>query len=141
MVEAHRTPDLTVWYDGDCPLCRAEIDLLRHLDEAGRILFVDLSVGLPCPLDRETMKQRFHAQEAGGPLLSGADAFAAMWRAIPPLAPLGEAARRPRLLAVLERAYGVFLKVRPLLQRLLGGYGRRSRRGPAKIGPDLSHHA
>lgn len=141
MVEARKTPDLTVWYDGDCPLCRTEVDLMRHLDEAGRILFVDLSVGLPCPLDRETMKQRFHAQEAGGPLLSGAEAFAAMWRAIPPLAPLGEAARNSRLSAFLEWAYGVFLRIRPFLQRLLGGYGRRTSGGAVKNGPELRRSA
>jgi predicted DCC family thiol-disulfide oxidoreductase YuxK len=112
---------LTVWYDGDCPLCRNEIALLRAMDRAGRIAFVDLSVGLPCPIDRMAMKMRFHAQEAGGPLLSGAEAFAAMWRAVPPLAPFGRMARTPWLLRMLEALYVAFLKVRPLLQTLAGG--------------------
>lgn len=118
------TKRLTVWYDGDCPLCRNEIALLRALDRAGQIAFVDLSVGLPCPIDRMAMKMRFHAQEAGGPLLSGAEAFAAMWRAVPPLAPFGRMARTPWLLGVLEALYVAFLKVRPLLQILAGGVPR-----------------
>lgn len=115
------TRRLTVWYDGDCPLCRNEIAVLKALDRADRIAFVDLSVGLPCPIDRMAMKMRFHAQEPGGPLLSGAEAFAAMWRAVPPLAPFGRMARAPWLLRVLEALYVAFLKVRPLLQALAGG--------------------
>jgi hypothetical protein len=42
-----------------------------------------------------------------------------MWRAIPLLRPLGLAARSPWVLAPLERLYVAFLRVRPLLQRLL----------------------
>jgi predicted DCC family thiol-disulfide oxidoreductase YuxK len=115
------TQRLTVWYDGDCLLCRNEIAMLKALDRAGRIAFVDLSVGLPCPIDRMAMKMRFHAQEPGGPLLSGAEAFAAMWRAVPPLAPFGRMARTPWVLRLLEALYVMFLKIRPLLQTLAGG--------------------
>jgi hypothetical protein len=49
-------------------------------------------------------------------VLSGA-AFAAMWRAVPLLRPLGLAARNGLVLAGLERLYGLFLRVRPRLQR------------------------
>jgi hypothetical protein len=49
-------------------------------------------------------------------LLDGAAAFAAMWRAIPLLSPLGHAARLPPLLWLLERAYRGFLRIRPRLQ-------------------------
>ena len=70
-----------------------------------------------CPIDRRVLLARFHAQE-GDRLLSGAAAFAAMWRAIPVLRPLGLAARNAVVLALLEKLYGGFLKVRPKLQRL-----------------------
>ena len=46
-----------------------------------------------CPLAHEDLLARFHAREDGR-LLSGAAAFAAMWRAIPLLRPLGEAGPR-----------------------------------------------
>jgi predicted DCC family thiol-disulfide oxidoreductase YuxK len=110
---------LTVWHDGDCPLCRREIALMRRLDTHGAIDFVDASDPATCPRDRAEMLARFHAREAGGPLLSGAAAFAAMWRAIPVLRPLGEAARNRLVLSVLERLYLRFLRVRPYLQRWL----------------------
>jgi predicted DCC family thiol-disulfide oxidoreductase YuxK len=110
---------LTVWFDGGCPLCRREIALIRRLDRRGRIDFVDVAEGTKvpdCPTDRSALLARFHARE-GDRLLSGAAAFAAMWRAIPWLRPLGEAARFPPLLALLELAYVGFLRVRPTLQR------------------------
>jgi hypothetical protein len=50
--------------------------------------------------------------------VSGAAAFAAMWRAIPVLRPLGLLARATPVLWLLERAYRGFLVIRPRLQRL-----------------------
>jgi predicted DCC family thiol-disulfide oxidoreductase YuxK len=109
---------LIVWYDAACPLCRREIALMQRLDRAGAIRFVDATQDdLSCPIDRADLLARFHASE-NGVMLSGAAAFAAMWRAIPLLRPLGLAARQRWILALLERAYGQFLKIRPRLQRL-----------------------
>ena len=109
---------LTVWHDGICPLCRREIALMRRLDRRGAIRFVDASVDGPtaCPTDRTALLQRFHACE-DGMMLDGAAAFAAMWRAIPVLRPLGLAARQPKVLAALDWLYALFLAVRPTLQR------------------------
>lgn len=110
---------LTVWHDGSCPLCRREIALMRRLDRRGAIEFVDASdPGTTCPADRDALLARFHASEDGR-MVSGAAAFAAMWRAIPVLRPLGLAARNSVVLAVLERTYRGFLRVRPRLQALM----------------------
>lgn len=109
-----------VWFDGACPLCLREIALMRRLDRRGSITFVDVAAGADpsCPIDRAQLLARFHAEE-DGVVLSGAAAFAAMWRAIPLLRPLGLAARHPAALRLLEAAYVRFLKIRPRLQRLL----------------------
>lgn len=110
---------LTVWHDGGCPLCAREIALMRRLDRAGAIEFVDAAdAGATCPLDRAELLARLHAREDGR-MLSGAAAFAAMWRAIPLLRPLGLLARNRIVLAALERGYVRFLRVRPRLQRWL----------------------
>ncbi|WP_419815536.1 thiol-disulfide oxidoreductase DCC family protein [Glacieibacterium sp.] len=107
---------VTVWHDGGCPLCAREIALMRRLDRAGAIDFVDAAdADTSCPIDRSAMLARFHAVEDGR-LLSGAAAFAAMWRAIPLLRPLGLLARNPTVLALLERIYLRFLAIRPRLQ-------------------------
>lgn len=108
---------LEVWFDGGCPLCRREIALMRRLDRRGAIVFTDAADGAAsCPIDRAGLLARFHARE-DGVILSGAAAFAAMWRAIPLLRPLGLAARNRTVLAVLERLYRAFLQIRPTLVR------------------------
>lgn len=113
---------LKVWFDGGCPLCRREIALMRRLDRKGVIDFVDLDVGgVDCPIDRADLLGRFHALEDAR-LVSGAAAFAAMWRAIPLLRPFGLAARSPIMLAGLERLYVAFLRIRPRLQRIAGRF-------------------
>ncbi len=107
-----------VWFDGACPLCTREIALMRRLDRRGNITFLDVAQGVDpsCPIDRATLLARFHAEE-DGVIHSGAAAFAAMWRAIPILRPLGLAARNAAVLRLLEAVYVRFLKVRPRLQR------------------------
>ena len=110
---------IIVWYDGACPLCIREIALMRRLDTRRSIDFLDIApADAVCPLDRELMLARFHASE-DGVILSGAAAFAAMWRAIPLLKPLGFIARNRLVLGLLERLYNLFLIIRPRLQKLL----------------------
>ncbi len=100
---------------------------MRRLDKRQAISFVDVtSENSVCPIDPQELLARFHAQE-NGVMLSGAAAFAAMWRAIPVLRPLGLAARNRWVLAGLERLYLVFLKHRPKLQRFV----RRLEKRPA----------
>ncbi|MBD0271136.1 MAG: DUF393 domain-containing protein [Acetobacteraceae bacterium] len=124
-------PDVLVWFDGACPLCRREIAWMRRLDRRNAIAFVDVSRavaqggGAACPIDRSALLARFHALEDGR-LLSGAAAFAAMWRAVPLLRPLGLAARNRFVLAGLERLYGLFLRVRPRLQRAARRWEKRA---------------
>lgn len=111
------TPRVTVWFDSCCPLCRREIALMRRLDRRGAIQFVDAcDPDTACPLDRADLLSRFHAQEKGR-LLSGAAAFAAMWRAVPLLRPLGLLAGWPPAAPLFEAAYTGFLRIRPRLQK------------------------
>ena len=110
---------ITVWYDGSCPLCLREIALMRRWDTQKAIEFIDVaSSDAACPLDRSLLLKRFHACEDGN-MLSGAAAFAAMWRAIPLLRPLGLIAKNKVILAGLERLYLGFLRIRPRIQRAL----------------------
>lgn len=116
---------LTVWFDGGCPLCLREIALMRRLDTRRAIDFIDVADGqTSCPIDRAQLLARFHARE-DGEMRSGAAAFAAMWRVIPLLRPLGIVARNPLVLRSLEWLYLKFLRVRPRLQAMLA---RRSAR-------------
>ena len=93
---------------------------MRRLDTRGAIHFVDAiqSEAEACPIDRRELLARFHAQENDA-LVSGAAAFAAMWRAIPILRPIGLLARSPTVLRSLETVYLGFLHIRPALQRFI----------------------
>lgn len=110
---------VVVYHEGACPLCAREITLMRRLDRRRRIRFVDAAdPSATCPIDRTALLARFHAVE-DGVLYSGAAAFAAMWRAIPLLRPLGLAARWKPLERLLEALYCRFLPYRTRLQALL----------------------
>lgn len=117
-MSASNPTSVTVWYDGGCPLCVREIALMKKLDRNDNIRIVDVDDdGATCPINRELLLRRFHAREGeDGPLLAGAAAFAAMWRAVPGFRPLGLLARNRGVLWVLERMYRLFLVFRPAIQ-------------------------
>ena len=123
-------PRLTVWYDGACPLCAREIALMRRLDETGQVNFVDLETTQETPLPRQAMLDRFHVSAPDGTTRAGAAAFAALWRQLPATRPLGRLASWPPLLAVLERAYDLFLRFRPRLQALVRRWDARRQGRP-----------
>lgn len=120
--------DLTVYYDGGCPLCRAEIGHYRRSGGAGRLAFVDVSgegaAALGPDLDRAAALRRFHVRGPDGRLTDGAAAFARLWLALPGWRWLGRLlslrvfGRRP-LLVPAEAAYRLSLPLRPFLARML----------------------
>jgi predicted DCC family thiol-disulfide oxidoreductase YuxK len=123
-------PALTVLYDGACPLCRREIDLYRGLDARTPVCFADVSdPAAPLPgvgLTRPQLLARFHVQKGDGTVLSGAAAFIALWAALPGWRWLARAAQLPGAAWMLERAYRLFLHLRPALQGLAARWERRA---------------
>lgn len=114
------TPALTVLYDGACPLCRREIGVYRGLQSSRAVCFADVSdtaQPLPPGTTREQLLARFHVRNTDGRLLSGAQAFLALWAALPGWRWLALAGRLPGVAWAMERFYRLFLRVRPALQR------------------------
>lgn len=110
--------ELTVYYDGACPLCRREIGLYQGCRGAEAIDFVDVSRPgvVPGPdLDRDTALARFHVRDAEGRLHSGAAGFAALWTHLPAWRPAAVLARIPLVLPIMEAAYRGFLRIRPFI--------------------------
>ncbi|MEM8853833.1 MAG: DUF393 domain-containing protein [Pseudomonadota bacterium] len=110
--------DLVVYYDDSCPLCRREIAFYRGRTEAA---FIDVSdpANAPGDLKPEEAMARFHVRD-GEQLLSGAAAFAALWRRTKGMKLLGRLAALPGIVTVLEGGYRAFLVVRPRLQAFMG---------------------
>jgi predicted DCC family thiol-disulfide oxidoreductase YuxK len=130
--DAHPAPPLTVLYDGACPLCRREIGLYRGLRSDTPLCFADVSdpaaQALPSGSSREQLLARFHVMHPDGRLLSGAEAFLALWAALPGWRWLALAGRLPGAPWLMERAYRGFLRLRPGLQRGALWLERRTRR-------------
>ncbi|MGX7708127.1 thiol-disulfide oxidoreductase DCC family protein [Methylobacterium sp. Gmos1] len=125
--------DLTVYYDGACPLCRAEIGHYRACAGAEGVTFVDLATirddaALGPGLDRAAALGRFHVREADGRLASGAAAFARLWRQLPAWRWLGRLVEirvlgMAPVLRLAEAAYRLFLPLRPHIAKVLSRSG------------------
>jgi predicted DCC family thiol-disulfide oxidoreductase YuxK len=110
---------LTVYFDGSCPMCRAEIAIYRRLPQSAVIDWVDVSSGpdLGGALSCEAAMARFHVRDPQGRLYSGAAAFSQMWRLFPGWRWLGWLSAVPPMSWLFELAYRLFLPVRPRLQK------------------------
>lgn len=119
---------ITVFFDGACPLCIREIGLLRRLDKRERIAFQDVSppdAAEFCPISQEILLARFHVQRADGKIVDGAEAFTEAYAQIPWFSWLRPVGRFPPSRAILNAIYSVFLKVRPALQKAAHKLERR----------------
>lgn len=105
-----------VFFDGACPLCRAEIALYRN--QGAEATFTDIAGegAPPEEIGRETALKRFHVRRADGRLLSGGAAFAELWKRTPGWRWLGHIAAAPPFVWIGEGAYRLFLLIRPSIQ-------------------------
>ncbi|HEX8416028.1 MAG TPA: DUF393 domain-containing protein [Methylobacterium sp.] len=126
--EPDGTGALTVYHDGGCGLCAAEIAIYKRTRGADTLTFVDVAAGeagerLSADLSREAALSRFHVRDASGRLTSGAAAFALLWLSLPRWRWLGRIVGAPAVLPLAERAYQAFLPLRPHLARVLVNLG------------------
>lgn len=111
---------LTVFYDGACPLCEREIAFYRRREGADRVAWIDVSEStanrIAPGLSKDQALARFHVRTSDGRLVSGGKAFARLWAALPAFRLLGRVFQVPPLAWLLDRAYLLFLGIRPRLQ-------------------------
>ena len=112
--------NLTVLYDGDCPICEREIEYYQRQNGADALNWLDIGVssGERCPpqVSRAVALSRFHVICGNGEVLRGAEAFSAIWLSLPSFKRLGAIARKRPFIYILKFAYELFLIVRPSLQ-------------------------
>ena len=126
--DAQRCDGLTVMFDGSCPLCRREVSVYRGLEPLQPLRWLDVSADTNPVTDAEMKSRfmsRFHVQRADGELLSGAQAFVALWLQLPGWRWVGRAALLPGATALLELLYVRFLRIRPAIQRVMRALERR----------------
>jgi predicted DCC family thiol-disulfide oxidoreductase YuxK len=122
--------NLTVLYDGSCPLCNAEIAHYRDIAVDRSISFEDVAANPAfagtCGLTPDAALTRFHVR-VGDQILSGAAAFAALWKELPGAWRfLGTVASLPFLSGAFELIYRLFLRVRPHIQRAFAARQRQT---------------
>ena len=115
-----KRPKSTVYFDGSCSLCRAEIGHYRREDKAGALRFVDISATGASPpegITQERAMKRFYVRASDGRVLSGAEAFVEVWTRLPRWRWAARAASLPGAVIALEWGYMLFLTVRPFFSR------------------------
>ena len=118
---------LTIFYDGRCPLCAAEMKQLRQLDAAGKLRLEDIN--------RSDFKQRFphidpveadrvlHGQWANGTLIFGLDVTQQAWALVGRHRWL-KLLRLPLVRWFADFGYLFFARYRRQISRLLTGSSR-----------------
>jgi len=112
----------TVFFDGSCALCRAEIGYYRRQDQSAALCFVDVSqtgAAIPAGISQQNAMERFHVRASDGRIVSGAAAFVEIWSRLPKWRWAARAATLPGALTVLEFGYRMFLPVRPAISGLV----------------------
>ncbi len=116
-------PKSTVYFDGSCSLCRAEIGYYRRKDQDHALCFVDISETGAVPpegITQERAMKRFHVRASDGRVLSGAAAFVEVWTRLPRWRWAARLAGLPGVTPLLEVGYRLFLPIRPYLSKAFG---------------------
>lgn len=108
--------DVEVFFDGECPLCTKEIDLVRRLDRRSRVRFVDIAAPSFDAVARvgrthDELMARIHARLPDGNLVEGVEVFRLMYAAVG-LGPLVALTRLPGITQLLDASYTWFAKNR-----------------------------
>lgn len=128
MADVDTPAQATVYFDGACPLCTAEIKHYKAQDGGDQLCFVDASqadAALGSDLNAETAMRRFHVRLSDGTLVSGARAFAAIWQTLPGWKWAARIAGIPGVTPLLELGYRLFLPIRPALSKLASWCGAK----------------
>ena len=113
-----RAASTQVFFDGGCPVCSREIAFYKKRPGAEAFEWVNVVDSPPQALgpglSRELALARMHVRLADGTLLSGASAFAALWRQMPGFRALGWLLAVPPFGLFAEIGYRGFVQFRRL---------------------------
>ncbi len=116
-------PELTLYYDGQCPLCVAEVEFLQSRNTQGQLAFVDITQAdfsqADSTISCEAAMAQIHGRTANGQILIGVPVFAVAYK-LAKLPVLAWLLSRRWLMPVLQPAYVLFAKHRQAISRRVG---------------------
>ncbi|MBS3797734.1 MULTISPECIES: DUF393 domain-containing protein [unclassified Pseudoalteromonas] len=125
---------LTLFYDGNCPLCTAEIRKLKGYDQCGALALVDINSDEDLSrypmIDYHAANATLHAIDENGRVLLGLDANVAVWRAVGKY-PWLRVLRWPLIRIVADCCYRIFANNR---HRIAGWLSARSCKEQCHVG-------
>ena len=112
--------DVTLFYDGLCPLCSREVAHYRKHAPAEGLAFVDIADptfdAASHGLDPLAIHHVMHVK-VGDNILTGVDAFLAVWELLPPYRWIVRLARVSVVRWFMKLSYFAYARVRPWLPR------------------------
>lgn len=107
--------DIEVFFDGGCPLCRREINMLRRKDRHQRIRFTDIDSpefqDATLGVTRDQLMAEIHGRLSDGTLIKGVEVFRRLYSAVG-FGPIISITRWPVISSMLDLGYWVFAKNR-----------------------------
>ena len=107
--------DVEVFYDGDCPLCLREINMLRRKDSRGKIRFTNIADPsfhlLNVGKTYEELMQRIHGRLPDGTWIEGVEVFRRLYTAVG-FGPLVAVTRLPIISQIMDVGYVLFARNR-----------------------------
>lgn len=106
---------IEVFYDGGCPLCRREMDLLKRWDRRRQIRFSDINDQTFSPQivgkTHEELMARLHGRLPDGTWLEGVEVFRRLYATVG-FGPIVWLTRFPVLSPLLDIGYAIFARHR-----------------------------
>ena len=107
--------ELEVFYDGGCPLCVREMDMLRNWDRDGRIQFTDIDArdfdATRLGKTQDQLMQKMHGRLPDGTWIHGVEVFRRMYTAVG-YASIVWMTRLPLISQLLDLGYLIFARNR-----------------------------
>jgi len=104
-----------IFFDGECPLCTREVNVLKRMDRKQRVRFTDIAAPGFDPsalgLDIAALMARIHGRLPDGSIIEGVEVFRRVYEAVG-LGLLVRASRLPGISALTEAGYTLFAKNR-----------------------------
>lgn len=110
-------PEVALFWDGGCPLCKREISYYKWIDVEKRVNWVDIDAD-PSQLDQHGVSldaalAKIHGLDQHGKLVVGVPAFLAVWEVLPYWSALPPLVRSfPFAMPLVDMAYAWWAKRR-----------------------------